>query len=244
MRDYKVSYQHKTTGFILYTITEAKTKKEAIEKVLSNLRKDGDDITKIRIIEARVAKPEDRISFTVTGEGAKQIERWQSGKEKGKALVIRRPPGSKISEVGFMGISDKGKGKGKDKDANKDKDKAKGKGLDRFLSELDKITQEISEEITKLKADPKWKKKIKVAGDENTSEKLLRALSRDAEKSVRWVVAVNPSTPSDVLIKLTKDKVPFVRYMLAQNPKLPQEAFEILSKDEDWQVREMLENRT
>jgi len=115
MRDYKVSWET-PSGFVLYSILPAKNKKDAIEQKLSDLKKDGEDIIKIKIIEERVAKPEDRMSFLVTGEGLNNIERWQSGKEKGKALVIRTPPGSKISEVGFIDISDKGKGKGKDKD--------------------------------------------------------------------------------------------------------------------------------
>ncbi len=71
----------------------------------------------------------------------------------------------------------------------------------------------------------------------NTSQDILKSLSKSPWISIRIGVARHPNTPVDVLEQLAKDRKYQVRSKVAQNPNTPVKILEKLLKDEDTQVR-------
>jgi len=62
---------------------------------------------------------------------------------------------------------------------------------------------------------------IDIAGDTNTSKKLLKILSNHEYAPIRSWVAKNSNTPKDVLEKLSNDEYWAVRENVANNPNRP-----------------------
>ena len=64
--------------------------------------------------------------------------------------------------------------------------------------------------------------KLKLAGNNRTSKKILTILSTDKDDHIRWWVAENPNAPKEVLTKLSTDKDNYVRSCVAYNPNTPE----------------------
>jgi uncharacterized protein (DUF2336 family) len=76
-----------------------------------------------------------------------------------------------------------------------------------------------------------------VAKNPNTPPEVLTVLARDKNADVRRNVAENPSAPPEVLTVLSRDKVATVRFYVAKNPNTPPEVLTALARDEDEYVR-------
>lgn len=82
--------------------------------------------------------------------------------------------------------------------------------------------------------------KLRLAGSERTSKKILIILSADDEHwAVKYRVARNPNTPKEVLKILSTDKYWSVRYWVACNSSTPTEVLIKLSIDKDSGIRRL-----
>ncbi|MFW9595778.1 MAG: hypothetical protein ACMV1D_09800, partial [Macromonas sp.] len=71
------------------------------------------------------------------------------------------------------------------------------------------------------------------ASDLSTTAETLAWLARDADPSVRELVAMHPNCPQDAKLALAQDDSSSVRYALIQNPSAAPVVLEALAKDPD-----------